>query len=211
MKGVLKNVKTFKLTDLKTLEMILDLDSEMRALQSHEIRTHKDALRYFTARYSSFTFSYPMDAPLPAFALAQHGFHFESHTRLLKCATCNYTTPDLYDDLLLSVLFKHLKASPTCEQARRSLNTVLTDGWSPQLDTPPSVSVPAKRPVKPDTVPSVYATEEARIRSFDNEKLLISVDKLASNGFYRVPKSDSLGNKEKLGRYIQLLLDVNNP
>lgn len=209
---------------LKKLDiaMLLDLDSEMRALQSHEIRTHKDALAHFTVRYSSFTTpNYPLDAPLPAFALAEHGFHFDSYTRAIKCVTCDYTNTDLFDDLLLSVLNKHLRASPQCEQARRSLSLILSES-SVAAEPPLEIklggvaigsSVPTKRPAASNTRSSIaavaaaainkqFATEEARIRSFDNEKLIIGIAKLAANGLYRVPKQDLLllsASKDKAG------------
>lgn len=195
--------------------MILDLDGEMQALQSHEIRTHKDVLKYFTARYSSFTTpNYPLDAPLPAFALAQHGFYFEAHTRLLKCAACDFTSADLYEDLLVSVLYKHLRASPACDQARHSLRTILTepivDNEQSSLAINQAVSGGSKRSARSVDLPSSasgqFLSEEARIRSFENEKLLISAIKLAANGFYRVPKQDVMLGKEKSSLCLTLLI-----
>jgi len=61
--------------------------------------------------------------------------------------------------------------------------------------------LPVKRPIKTESIPAStqFVSEDARVRSFDNEKLLIGVTKLAANGLYRVPKQDVLVNKEKPG------------
>ncbi len=51
-----------------------------------------------------------------------------------------------------------------------------------------------------------YASEEARIKSFDNERLLIGVGKLAANGLYCVPRHDATmtaaaSSKDKIGEH----------
>lgn len=205
--------------------MLLDLDSEMRALQSQEVRTHKDVLKHYTARYSSFTApNYPLDAPLPAFALAQHGFHFEQHTRLIKCVTCGYTSADLYEELLLSFLYKHMRASPQCEQAQTSMRAILSsdaddhgsrvddEAMSESSSSSNAASTSSKRSTASSLTTRMavemgkaqFASEEARIKSFENEKLTIGVAKLAAAGLYRVPKQDILSGKDKPGMCFRI-------
>lgn len=184
--------------------MKLDLDNDMRSLKSHDIRTHQDALKFYTVRYSSFTAPhYPLDAPIPAFELAKHGFYFEQHTRLVKCSKCSYTSPDLYEDLMLTVLFKHYCASPNCEQVRASNEIILSEG---QLESQSNQKNFTIRNLEKENTSSIqrtlFANEESRVKSFESEKLSIGATKLAANGLYRVPKQDVLSfKKDQTGKF----------
>lgn len=167
-----------------------------------------DELEEFTARYATFAPPhYPLDAPVPAFALASHGLHFDSKARALKCAACDFSTADLYDDMLTSVLNKHLRhaaaTDSTCELARRSLASLIDDfslsSLSSSYDSNAGDAAGLlnnddnNNKLSPARVAlnRQFASEEARVNSFDNEKLLIGIDKLAANGLYRVPRPDT--------------------
>lgn len=197
--------------------MLNDYNRYMEALTSQQIRTHKDALQYFNVRYSSFAQNYPLDSSLPACTLAEHGFHYDNNTRTLKCFSCDYTSHDLYDDLLCSLLNKHLKASSQCPQAQASLRHTLhveNDAESklpkpndPQLVLNRAYSTWATA-VKAEN--KQYANEEARFKSFENEKLIIDVRKLAATGLYKVNRLDVLAFKDQSGwslnNYIKIIL-----
>lgn len=191
--------------------MKLDLDNDMRSLKSQDIRTHQDALKFYTVRNSSFTVPhYPLDAPIPAFELAKHGFYFEQHTRLVKCSKCSYTSPDLYEDLILTVLFKHYCASPNCEQARSSIRIILSEGQLESQSNEKNYTVRNLEKENPSSIQrTLFANEEMRIKSFENEKLSIGVAKLAANGLYRVPKQDVLSfKKDQTGIISKFLMNI---
>jgi hypothetical protein len=46
------------------------------------ITNHRDALKHFQVRYSSFNQNYPKDATLPTCVLAENGFYFDEKNRV---------------------------------------------------------------------------------------------------------------------------------
>ncbi len=140
----------------------------------------------YWARESTYS-TYPKDCTLPICALAQNGFFYDNLLKAIRCSECSFQDTDIFSDSLDPLLAKHFKHNMACSQALHSLQHSLAltlhsskqEAFEPQRTT-----LPAKPRHK-----NVYASEENRLKTFENVRLILNTKELAVNGFYRCSNS----------------------
>jgi hypothetical protein len=193
--------------------MLNDVNSYLKALDAHEIRTHTDALKFFNVRYSSFAQNYPKKCTLPGCLLAQHGFHYEPNTNAIVCFECafSYDRLDDEDTSLSDVLAKHFQFRSNCAQAQCSLKTSLDnciDEEDDDEDLASKKSLELNLHIEEseycdesfdlnnndsgeNALKAKYVSTESRLKTFENAKMLLDRNKLAENGLFLVQKESS--------------------
>jgi hypothetical protein len=142
------------------------------------ITNHRDALKHFQVRYSSFNQNYPKDCTLPTCVLAEYGFHFEEKNKSIKCFECDFKYDDFTQDSFLAILHKHSKFRPTCTQViaaqeyiaydQPRQNEVASD--SMEIDEE-AVNKSYQQSTRISRSKNNYHIEEARFTTFENVKM----------------------------------------
>jgi len=162
------------------------------------ITNHRDALKHFQVRYSSFNQNYPKDCTLPTCVLAEYGFYFEEKNKSIKCFECDFKYDDLNQDSFLAILHKHSKFRPSCTQVIAAQEYIIYDQTkqnevdSMEIDEE-NGNKSIQQSSKSSRSKNNYHIEEARFATFENVKMQLSAKMLSENGFYMVSK-DSTAN-----------------
>ena len=102
------------------------LSEYVNDLQENKIRSHKDALKYFPVRYTTFNpTNYSKDFTLPGCTLAKYGFYYDNTQKLIRCFECQFEYNDLEQGLLTTIMHKHYKHCMDCPQVLSSLDHFL--------------------------------------------------------------------------------------
>lgn len=182
----------------------MSLSEYFNDITNNKIETYKDALKYDSVRYSTYNNNYPRDAPIPACTLSQFGFYFDDKTKTIKCIECTFQHDNLFNDLLSDILFKHYKHNKACSKATESFKSCFdqklkTSQEEIDLDraTTTSAEINSKYTNLAQSVPAAkklnpkFSSEENRLKSFENTKMLFDPRMLAYNGFFKVLNDNS--------------------
>lgn len=174
------------------------------------IQNHKDALKHFVVRYSSFNQNPQFDCSLPTCSLAQYGFYFDANKKLIKCIECDFKFEDFAQDSILNIFHKHYKFQPNCSFVQQALEFIAYDKTISiassdslmDIDEPFELNLNSKTSFhSAKRAKNVFNNEETRLQTFENIKLKLSPELLAENGFYMVSK-DSQANLNKSKSFL---------
>jgi hypothetical protein len=158
---------------------------------------NKTWLKQYWARESTYS-TYPKDCNLPICTLTQYGLFYDSIRKSFRCSECTFEYANIFTDSLDDLLSKHYKHLPTCSYSVLSLELSLNFSLN-KLD----IIEPTKSNLSNYKLESVnetdsnkklkliYQSEESRLKTFENIRLMIDTKQLVSNGFYRVVKNSN--------------------
>lgn len=156
------------------------------------IHNHKDALKHYQVRVTSFNQNYPKECCLSASALAEYGFYFEENNKSIRCYECDFKIDDLNQDSIFYILHKHYKYRSNCTQTLKALEFIVNDHSSNSVQNE-TESMEIDEDNRPNQhlskkAKNIFNNEETRFQTFENTKLLLNPKTLAENGFYMVSK-----------------------
>ena len=157
---------------------------------------NKTWLKQYWARESTYS-TYPKDCNLPICTLTQYGLFYDSIRKSFRCSECTFEYANIFTDSLDDLLSKHYKHSPTCSYSILSLELSLNFNLN-KLDIIEPIKSNFNYKLEsihePDSnkkIKLTYQSEESRLKTFENIRLLIDTKQLVSNGFYRVIKNSN--------------------
>jgi hypothetical protein len=160
---------------------------------------NKTWLKQYWARESTYS-TYPKDCTLPICTLTQYGLFYDSIRKSFRCSECTFEYANIFTDSLDDLLSKHYKHSPVCSYSVLSLELSLNFSLN-KLDIIEPIKSnfnykleSAQESDSNKKLKIFYQSEESRLKTFENIRLLIDTKQLVSNGFYRVVKTSNLNS-----------------